>query len=228
MYVMLKTRSDFVYVIFIINKYIFNFIDIYWKAVKRIFRYIRKTFNLRLIFNEIFEFFVEYIDVDWKKNRNTRRFTFEYIFNVKSEAINWSFKRQLIVILLTCKAEYINQTQTIKEIIWLLRLLQQINLNTLIIIKAFIISIFFVAVNFFLITIIIYCDNQRTVALVKNFIQYSRIKHINIQLYFVREKIITSEIKLQYVFTAKQMIDELTKLLFKNKFEFFKRALNLE
>ena len=29
MYVMLKTRSDFVYVIFIISKYVFNFINTY-------------------------------------------------------------------------------------------------------------------------------------------------------------------------------------------------------
>ena len=29
MYVMLKIRSDFAYVVFVINKYIFNFINIY-------------------------------------------------------------------------------------------------------------------------------------------------------------------------------------------------------
>ena len=29
MYIMLKTRSDLVYVVFVKNKYIFNFIDIY-------------------------------------------------------------------------------------------------------------------------------------------------------------------------------------------------------
>ena len=40
MYVTLKTRSDLVYAVFVINKYIFNFIDIHWKIVKRIFRYI--------------------------------------------------------------------------------------------------------------------------------------------------------------------------------------------
>ena len=37
-----------------------------------------------------------------------------------------------------------------------------------------------------------------------------------------------NEIKLQYVFIAKQMIDELRKLLFKNKFKFFKHVLDFE
>ena len=181
MYVMLKTRFDFVHIIFIINKYVFNFIDIHWKIVKRIFRYIRKTLDFRFIFNEIFEFFAEYIDVDWKENRNTRRFTFEYIFNVKNEAISWLFKRQSIVIFSTCETEYMNQIQTIKEIIWLLKLLKQINFNTFIVTKVFITFDFFLSQSiYFLTIIIIYCDNQRAVALVKNFIQYFCTKHIDI------------------------------------------------
>ena len=109
MYVMLKTRSDFIYVIFIISRYVFNFIDIHWKIVKRIFRYIRKTLDFRFIFSEVLESFAEYTDVDWEENRDTRRFTFEYVFNVKNEVISWSFKRQSIVILFTCEAEYMNQ-----------------------------------------------------------------------------------------------------------------------
>ena len=110
MYVMLKIRLDLVYVVFVINKYVFNFIDTHWKIVKRIFRYIQKTLDFRLTFSEALESFVKYTDVDWKGNRNTCRFTFEYVFNVKSEVINWSFKRQSIVILSICETEYMNQT----------------------------------------------------------------------------------------------------------------------
>ena len=160
MYVMLKTRSDFIYLVFVINRYAFNFIDTHWKTVKRIFRYIQKTLDLRLTFNKTFEFFAKYTDVDWKKNRNTRRSTSEYVFNVKSEIINWLFKRQSTVTLSTYEIEYMSQTQTIKEIIWLSRLLKQINFNTFIVIKAFITfdssssqSIYFLTI------IIIYCDN---------------------------------------------------------------------
>ena len=48
---MFETRSNIVYTIFIINRYIFNFIFIYEKIVKRIFRYIQKNLNLRFIFS---------------------------------------------------------------------------------------------------------------------------------------------------------------------------------
>ena len=181
MYVMLKTRPDFVYAVFVISRYVFNFIDIHWKTVKRIFRYIRKTFDLRLIFSEAFEFLAEYTDVDWKKNRNTRCSTFKYVFNVRNEVISWSFKRQSTVIFSTCEAEYMSQIQAVKEVIWLSRLLKQINFSTLIVIKVFIILGSFSSQSiYFLTIIIIYCDNQKVVALAKNLTQHFRIKHIDI------------------------------------------------
>ena len=45
-----------------------------------------------------------------------------------------------------------------------------------------------------LIVIVIYCDNQKTQTFVKNFINYFRMKHMNIQYHFVREKIIEKQI----------------------------------
>ena len=44
------------------------------------------------------------------------------------------------------------------------------------------------------VVIIIYCDNQKAQTLAKNFINHSRMKHINIQHYFVREKIVEKQI----------------------------------
>ncbi len=43
MYVMLKIKSDIIYSISIVNRYVFNFTQIHWQTVKRIFRYLRKT-----------------------------------------------------------------------------------------------------------------------------------------------------------------------------------------
>ena len=41
-----------------------------------------------------------------------------------------------------------------------------------------------------LIVIVIYYNNKKTQTFIKNFINYFRIKHMNIQHHFVREKII--------------------------------------
>ena len=59
--------------------------------------------------------------------------------------------------------------------------------------KTFIIYEISKSIYYFVVTII-YCDNQKTQTFVKNFINHFRMKHMNIQHHFVREKIIEKQI----------------------------------
>ena len=77
-----------------------------------------------------------------------------------------------------------------------------------------------------LIVIIIYCDNEKAQIFAKNFINHFRMKYINIQHYFVREKIVEKRIQLKYVFIQNQIIDNLIKLLSKNAFKKFRNAFD--
>ncbi len=52
MYIMLKIRSNIIYFISMINRYVFNLIQIHWQAIKRIFRYLRETHQMKLMFRE--------------------------------------------------------------------------------------------------------------------------------------------------------------------------------
>ena len=237
MYVMLDTRLDLAFAVFVINRYVFNFIDTHWKVVKRIFRYIREILNLCLIFVESLISFIDYSDADWEDDHDTRRFIFEYVFNVESDAISWFSKRQSTVVLSICEAKYMSQTQIVKEVIWLFDLLTQLQRSnvssflktesqTLIVYEGMLSSSS--SSTYSLVVIVIYCDNQRTVALAKNSTQHSRIKHIAIQQHFVREKIVNEQIQLKYILIEKQVADELIKFLSKNKFLSFRNALELK
>ena len=77
-----------------------------------------------------------------------------------------------------------------------------------------------------LIVIVIYCNNSKTQTFIKNFINYFRMKHMNIQHYFVRKKIIEKQIQLKHVFTTKQIINDFIKSFFRNSFEKFRKTLN--
>ena len=66
---------------------------------------------------------------------------------------------------------------------------------------------------YYLIITVIYCDNQKAQTLVKNLINYSRMKHINLQHHFMKKKIVESRIQLKHVFIAKQVVDNLIKSL---------------
>ena len=78
-----------------------------------------------------------------------------------------------------------------------------------------------------LIVIVIYCNNQKTQTFIKIFINYFRMKHMNIQHHFIRKKIIEKQIQLKYVFITKQIINDFIKSFFRNNFEKFRKTLNL-
>ena len=211
MYAMLGTRPDIAFAVSVVSRYASNPSERHKTAVKRIFRYLRGTTNLRLTFKGDLVYLTGYTDADWAGDRDTRRSTSGYVFNIGSGAISWSSNRQSTVALSTCEAEYIGQTQAAKEAIWLKTLLDQLNPE-----------------DSSPVATIIYGDNQGAIALAKNPQFHARTKHIDIQHHFIRQKVDEGKIELQYVPTAKQVADGLTKALCKDKFILFRRALGLE
>ena len=122
-----------------------------------------------------------------------------------------------------CEIEYMNQIQIVKKIIWLSNLLNELQFfnaikNNLIVYEIFV---------YCLVVIIIYCDNQKTQTLIRNFNQHVRNKHIDIQQHFVKNKMQNDILNLQHVFNDQQIVDDLIKFLFKNKFLKFRRDIDL-
>jgi hypothetical protein len=74
----------------------------------------------------------------------------------------------------------------------------------------------------------IYEDNQSVIVLIKNSQFHARIKHIDIQIFFIREKVIEEFIDLIYVSIDQMIADYLTKSLIRNKFVQFRVALKIE
>ncbi len=211
MYIMLETRFDITYFISIISRYVFNLTQIHWQAVKHIFRYLRKTYQMKLMFREALRSLKDYTTSNWAEDQNIRRSISEYAFNVNSEIISWFSKRQSIVTLFICEIEYTEQTLAIKKIIWLRNLMTSLTSD----------------VEYFQ-TIVIYEDHQDVIALIKNSQFHARTKHIDIQTHFIRKKVNEDSIDLAYVFIDQMIADDLTKSLIKNKFIQFRVALKIE
>ena len=189
MYAMLEIKSNLVYVVLMIFRYSLNFKEFHWKTVKRIFKYIKNTLFLKITFKSFLKILNDHIDANWAKNRDIRKFISDYVFNLDSDVINWSFKRQSIVTLSFCEIEYMSQTQITKKTICLFILLNQINVSK--IFEAYSMQnandVIYVNVTFacfsisFVFDVVIkHCDNQNAVTLTKKFLTYARSKHINI------------------------------------------------
>jgi hypothetical protein len=211
MYIMLKIRSNIIYFISMINRYVFNFIQIHWQTIKRIFRYLRETHQMKLMFRETLKSLKNYTNSNWAENQNIRRLISEYAFNVDSDVINWFSKRQFIVTLFICEIEYTKQILIAKEAIWLRNLMTQLTCD----------------VEYFQ-TMMIYENNQNVIVLIKNSQFHARIKHIDIQTHFIKEKVIEEFIDLIYVSIDQMIADDLTKSLIRDKFVQYRVVLEIE
>jgi hypothetical protein len=211
MYIMLKIRSNIIYSISMISRYVFNLTQTHWQAVKRILRYLRETHQMKLMFRETLKFLKNYTNSNWAENQDIRRSISEYVFNVESDVISWFSKRQLIVTLFICEIEYTKQIIIAKETIWLRNLMIQLTCDVE-----------------YSQTMMIYEDNQNVIVLIKNSQFHARIKHIDIQIHFIKEKMIEEFIDLIYVFIDQMIVDDLTKSLIKDKFVQSRVALKIE
>ena len=79
MYAMIMTRSDLIYSLSILSRYYFNSNSTHIKAVIRVFKYIKKTLNYDIHY-ENKKNLIKYIDVDFAKIINDRRFIDDYTF----------------------------------------------------------------------------------------------------------------------------------------------------
>ncbi len=105
------------------------------------------------------------------------------------------------------------QTHATKEAIWLKSLLAQLDSSF---------------ADNRVHAVIIHCDNQGAIALVKNAESYARRKHIDIHWHYQRERIEDGSVEFRYIPTEEQIADGLTKALIREKFLIFCRNLGLE
>ena len=60
-----------------------------------------------------------FVDADWARDLDQRRYTSGYVFSLFVGTTNWMSKRQSILALSTIEAEYIVATHASKEEVWL-------------------------------------------------------------------------------------------------------------
>ena len=153
------------------------------QCAQRILRYVSGTKDQGLLYRRgIPEELVGYIDADWAGDASDRRSTSGYMFSLGSAAVAWSSKKQPTVALSSTEAEYRGATIATCEAIWLQRLLQDLRIEVLT-------------------PILVYYDNISSMQLAKNPIFHACTKHIEVHYHFVREHVLSGEVKLRCMFT---------------------------
>lgn len=177
-------------------------------AVKRIFKYLRGTLDFGIFYKKISKFTLEcFSDSDYAGCPVTRRSTSGYIFNLGSGAISWCSQLQKCVVTSSTEAEYVAGSQSVKELIWLKRLVSDLHIKCD--------------------SVCLHMDNQSAIRLVQNSEPHKRTKHVEIKFHFIREKFNEGLFELKYVPTEDQVADVLTKPLSRVKFEKFRELMGV-
>uniref|UniRef100_A0A3Q7IAK2 Reverse transcriptase Ty1/copia-type domain-containing protein n=1 Tax=Solanum lycopersicum TaxID=4081 RepID=A0A3Q7IAK2_SOLLC len=120
MYAMVCTRPDLAHAVSVVSRFMGQPGREHWQAVKRIFRYLRGTSDVGLIYGGDTQCLVTgYSDSDYAGDVDTRRSMTGYVFTLGGSVVSWKATLQPTVTLSTTEAEYMALTEAAKEGIWL-------------------------------------------------------------------------------------------------------------
>ncbi|KAG8480151.1 hypothetical protein CXB51_024883 [Gossypium anomalum] len=129
MYAMVCMRPDISQAVGVVSRYMHDPRKGHWQAVKWILRYLRKTIDVGLVFEQdeaIGQFVVGYVDSDFAGDLDKRRSTMGYLFTLAKAPVSWKSTLQFTVAISTIEVEYMAVTKSVKEAIWLNGLLEDL------------------------------------------------------------------------------------------------------
>jgi hypothetical protein len=145
-------------------------------------------------------------DSDFSNDTDTRISVYGYIVYYCGVPVSWKGKGMKSVVLSTTEAEYIAVSEVVKEISFLIQLLQGMNIEVQLPVK-------------------IHVDNVGAIWLANNRNTSERTKHVDIRAHFVREFIVDGRIEIVFVRSKDNDADMFTKNLKSELYEIHKKKI---
>ena len=149
-----------------------------------------------------------FCDVDWASDLDDRRSTSGTSIFLGPNLVSWWSRKQKVTARSSTEAEYHKIAHTSIELTWIYTLLIELQVSFT--------------------TPIIFCDNQSAVSIAHNPVFHSRTKHMEIDVFFVREKILAKQLSIVHILALDQWADILIKPLSASRFEALRDKLNVK
>ena len=209
---LILTRPDIAYSVHKLSQYLSAPTLQHWLACKKVLRYLQATVTYGLYIQQ--EGTLEtigltgYSDTDWACDIDNRKSIGAYCIFLGNNLVSWSSKKQAIVAKSSTESEYRALSAASFELSWLQSLFFELNITKLP-------------------TSVLWCDNQSAGDLARNPIFHSKSKHIELDIHYIRDKVLNKELEVRYIPTKEQVADVLTKPLSFPKFSYFRSKLNV-
>lgn len=146
------------------------------QAAKRVLRYLSGSPSQGILLaSNSTATLTAFCDSDWGGCPFSRRSTTGYCILLGNSPISWKSKKQSVVARSSAEAEYRSLALTTCEVLWLQQLFKDLGLHTLH-------------------PTTIKCDNKAALSIVANPVHHERIKHVDMDCHFIREKQATGAI----------------------------------
>jgi histone deacetylase 1/2 len=187
------TRPDISFSVNKVCRFLHAPTEIHWAAVKRILRYLRLNTKLGLKINKSSSMLVSgFSDADWAGSVDDRRSTSGFDIFLGSNLVSWSARKQATVSRSITEAEYKVVANATAEIMWIQTLLKEIGIPSPRAAR-------------------LWCDNMGVKYLSSNIVFHARTNHIEVDFHFVRERVLSNQLQIDFVPTGDQVADAFTK-----------------
>ena len=196
MYLAVTTRPDIAYAAGVLARFNSNPGPAHWQAAKHVLRYLQGTTHHKLVYQPSTspEPFITYSDADHGGNPDNGKSTGGYVVKIGSGAVSWSSKLQPLVALSTTEAEHISAVEAGKEILWMRQFMGELGYD----ISG---------------PSLLRMDNQSAIAVSKNPEHHSKMKHLSLRLFWLRDHVQDGLISPTFVGTQEMAADIYTKAL---------------
>eukprot|EP00253_Pinus_taeda_P032392 PITA_32392 len=206
---MTTTRPDISFAVGILSRFMQKPCEGHLSIAKGVLKYLKGTQDFGLKYTQVGDFnLIGYSDSNFDGGKETGVSTSGYAMSLGSGAVSWRSHKQLVRVDSTTKAEYVAIAEATKEIVWLRKILEDLQVKQVH-------------------STPLMLDITSAIELAKNPKFHDRTKHINTKYHLIRHHVDAKTIHLHHCSTNEQIVDIFTKTFGREKFKRFKTMLGL-